>query len=245
MADYHKGKLALFHQWLPDGIGCLLDIGCASSFMVSCLSSKSRFSFGIDLDFPKLVNAKVQYPGVDYINGIGEALPFRNETMDAITFFETLEHVDDELLFLNEIHRVLKISGIIMFSVPNHGFIAFFDIDNIFFRPILYLAKKLKIYTNFDDYHLKHHKNYSIEKIQTFLDGRFKITDVYYGGLIFNRIAFLFYKIIYVLLLLFKCNKKNKLFKKLHDWMDGVTSWDFDHNYGRKSDKLCIFARKI
>jgi hypothetical protein len=26
--------------------------------------------------------------------------------------------------------------------------------------------------------------------------------------------------------------------------MDRITSWDFDHSYGPRSDKLCVLARK-
>jgi len=245
MSSCPKGKPGLFFSWLPQRLKRLLDIGCASSFMVATLSSKVEESYGVDLDFPKLTQARKKFPHITYLNGAGERLPFKDETFDAVTFFETLEHVDNEAVFLSEVHRVVKPGGTVLLSVPNRGFMAFFDVDNIFFRPILLFAKRFNLYTGFDDYHLKYHRNYSLQELENLFEAKFVIERVYYGGLIANRVVFIFYKSVYLFFLLVFRNRKLKLYDIMHDWMDKITTWDFDHSYGRKSDKLCLMARKI
>ncbi len=53
----------------------------------------------------------------------GAHLPVASGAMDLVTSFEVLEHVPDEAAALQEIHRVLKPGGEIIFSVPNKWWI--------------------------------------------------------------------------------------------------------------------------
>ena len=100
------GKAKLFLNWMDEGADSLLDVGCASSFMLNLLGKKSQKSIGLDFDTEKLFEAKSKFGHNQYVCGSGEQLPFKNKTMDVITFFETLEHVENEQRFLKEIHRV-------------------------------------------------------------------------------------------------------------------------------------------
>lgn len=223
----------------------MLDVGCASSFMLDLLGKKSKKRIGLDFDVEKLIKAKSRFSNIQYVCGSGVELPFKDKSVEIITFFEVLEHVDNEQRFIKEIHRVLKPDGVIMLSVPNRGAVEFLDIDNIVFTPILWVLKKLGFFKDVSNYYLRHHRHYSIENIENSFNSLFKIEKIYYGGLVVNQLAFLIYKSLYLLLSLLKVNRDCKLFRILHCWMDKVTSWDFDHSYGRISDKLSIYARKV
>jgi SAM-dependent methyltransferase len=67
----------------------------------------------------------VSYATTDVL-GIGERLPFADETFDAVLSFSVLEHVRDPFECAAEIRRVLKPGGMLHVSVPHlapyHGF---------------------------------------------------------------------------------------------------------------------------
>jgi len=67
----------------------------------------------------------VSYATTDVL-GIGERLPFADESFDAVLSFSVLEHVRDPFECAAEIRRVLKPGGLIHVSVPQlapyHGF---------------------------------------------------------------------------------------------------------------------------
>lgn len=238
------GKPRLFYEWMDEDVDSLLDIGCASSYMLNLLGKKAKKRFGLDFDIEKLIEARSEYGCINYVRGSGVALPFKDESFDVVTFFETLEHVVNEKIFLKEIHRVLKPGGAIMLSVPNRGAVEILDIDNIIFTPILWVLKKLGFFKDVSDYYLRYHRHYSKKSLENLFDANFKIEKVYYGGLVVNQLAFLVYKSFYLVLLLLKFKRNGKILRTLHSWFDWLSSWDFDRSYGRLSDKLSVYARK-
>jgi len=46
-------------------------------------------------------------------------LPFKNSSVDKIVCYQLLEHVDDIILAMEEMHRVLKGGGILIIEVPH------------------------------------------------------------------------------------------------------------------------------
>jgi SAM-dependent methyltransferase len=46
------------------------------------------------------------------------ALPYPAETFDIVTCFDVFEHVEEDRAAFQEIHRVLKIGGLLVFTVP-------------------------------------------------------------------------------------------------------------------------------
>jgi SAM-dependent methyltransferase len=53
----------------------------------------------------------------------GHELPFEDESLDCITAFDALEHIEDDVGALREIHRILKPGGIIVASGPAYQFL--------------------------------------------------------------------------------------------------------------------------
>jgi SAM-dependent methyltransferase len=76
--------------------------------------------------YENVVNFEIAaYPSTD-VRGVGEILPFKDETFDAVISSAVLEHVKDPFLCAREIIRVLKPGGELMccvpFLQPMHGY---------------------------------------------------------------------------------------------------------------------------
>lgn len=104
---YDAFALGLF-SWLEDGL--ILDAGA-----------------GFNADYrPNVVNLEVvDYPTCD-VRAVGERLPFKDASFDAVLSLAVLEHVRDPFACAAEIQRVLKPGGllcaVVPFLQPYHGF---------------------------------------------------------------------------------------------------------------------------
>lgn len=238
------GKSRLFYEWMPDGVETLVDVGCAYSYMLDLLGRKARLKFGVEYEFAKVRQAHQRFQDVCHVCGSGEALPLADASMDVVTFFEVLEHVENERKFLEEVHRVLKPGGVILISVPNKGWATPLDMDNLVFTPALKVTKWMGLGRGVTDYHLRHHRHYHLEDLERLFDGLFSVEKVYYGGLLANQAGFLFYKTLSIGLRICGLKEDAPLMKRMERWMNAITNWDFDHDYGRRSDKLAVLARR-
>ena len=67
----------------------------------------------------------VKYPSTDVV-GVGEKLPFKDNSFDAVISESVLEHVEDPFSYVHEIYRVLKVGGEVYidsaFLQPVHGY---------------------------------------------------------------------------------------------------------------------------
>ena len=239
-----RGKPRLFLEWMPDGVDALVDVGCAYSHMLELLGRRARWKFGVEYDAEKLREAHRRFPDHCHIRATGEALPLADASMDVVTFFEVLEHVENERRFLEEVHRVLKPGGVILMSVPNKGFAEPLDMDNLVFTPLLKAARRLGLARGVSDYHLRHHRHYSLADLERLFAGLFAVERVHYGGLVANQLGFLLYKTGSIALRMCGLSEDAALMKRMERGMNAVTDWDFDQDYGPRSDKLAVRARK-
>lgn len=101
----------------------LLDLGCGIGLTLSILSQEFPNSVGCDID-EKAVRATriilkkvgVKIPLIVYDGGI---LPFKDKSFDIVTMIEVIEHVDNPVLILSEVRRVLKPEGILHVTTAN------------------------------------------------------------------------------------------------------------------------------
>jgi SAM-dependent methyltransferase len=91
--------------------GTLLDIGCGTKPYESFFSVKEY----IGMDYGKNGTNKNKNADVIYD---GKNFPFPDDKFDYALATEVLEHVFDPILFLKEIHRVLKPHGYLLLTVP-------------------------------------------------------------------------------------------------------------------------------
>jgi SAM-dependent methyltransferase len=75
----------------------------------------------------RLVRAHRENPGVRFVCGRLSDLPFPEGFFDKILLSEVLEHLEDDLAGLREIHRILKPGGLLAISVPHRNYPLIWD----------------------------------------------------------------------------------------------------------------------
>ena len=118
--------LARYYFALPYVHGRVLDIACGvgyGTFMVakSCNKTISEI-IGVDLD-PETINyAKKRYNQhkTSYFveNVVDPSLPERLGLFETIVSFETIEHLPDENVFIENLYKMLKPGGKLIISTP-------------------------------------------------------------------------------------------------------------------------------
>src|SRR5690242_6873617 len=93
--------------------GDVLDIGCTDKALANHLPRGCRY---VGLDYYATV--KNFYDTRPDVYGDACKLPFADASLDAVLFFEVLEHVRDAQAAVSEVSRVLKPGGILLMSMP-------------------------------------------------------------------------------------------------------------------------------
>ena len=101
--------------------GRLLENGCGiGQYAAHLLPYAAGGLVGLEYDFERARQALGAAGQI--VNAAGEALPFPDETFDAILSHEVLEHVADDALAAGEMARVLRRGGRILLFAPNRGY---------------------------------------------------------------------------------------------------------------------------
>jgi len=103
-------------------------VGCGFGSFIVTTRQEGIESFGIEPDdiccrTAKRIMEKNGFQEDAIQSGVGESLPFDNNSFDIVTSFQVLEHTQDPKQVLMEAIRVLKPGGYLYFNVPNHNFI--------------------------------------------------------------------------------------------------------------------------
>ena len=105
----YESELNVLKKAIPLGVG--LEIGVGTGRFASPLS----LEFGLDPAFNMLKLAEQR--GVTVIQGIGENLPFKNESFNFALIVLTIWLVDNPLSVLKEAVRVLKKRGVLILGI--------------------------------------------------------------------------------------------------------------------------------
>jgi len=118
-------RLALIERYVVLDGRRVLDLGCGLGEYVRGFARRGAHALGSDVAMDRLVEAqervrKTATAGVDgFMGAAGEALPFRDATLDVIVLNEVIEHVQDDRATLSEIARVLRPGGTCILYAPN------------------------------------------------------------------------------------------------------------------------------
>jgi SAM-dependent methyltransferase len=110
-------RLNLIRQYAPLEGARILDIGCGLGVYVRKFREFSDRVCGIDIDPKRLREGAKTTPGL--MLAVGEHLPFRDGTFDAIVLNEVIEHVRDDRATIGESLRILAPGGRIVIYAPN------------------------------------------------------------------------------------------------------------------------------
>jgi SAM-dependent methyltransferase len=99
----------------------ILDVGCGTGANVQAFAHLAT-TVGIDASIDALHFC--QSRGIKTVSlSPVEDLPFGVRIFDVVTALDVLEHTDDDLSSLREIHRVTKHHGLVLITVPAYGFL--------------------------------------------------------------------------------------------------------------------------
>jgi len=93
----------------------ILDVGCGTGANLEMLAQFGA-SEGVDVSDDALEFCKAK--GLKVHKGLAESLPFEDESFDVVTALDVVEHLDDDVSGLKEMHRVLKTGGKTLIFVP-------------------------------------------------------------------------------------------------------------------------------
>jgi ubiquinone/menaquinone biosynthesis C-methylase UbiE len=130
----HLSRYQLARELFQPDWECL-DAACGSGYGAAFLAEKARSVCGIDVNGSAIEYARMRYskPNLTYrCADLQRELPFADGSFDAITSFETLEHVSDQAKMTSEFHRVLKRCGILVISTPDRRVSERIGLDNHF-----------------------------------------------------------------------------------------------------------------
>lgn len=104
----------------------VLDIGCGAGFLSNYLAKQNFRVAGLDVSPGSLaVATRFDTTGsVRYLAGDALALPFAEESFDAVCAMDFLEHVEDPGAVIHEVSRVLRPNGLFLFHTFNRSFLA-------------------------------------------------------------------------------------------------------------------------
>ncbi len=101
----------------------VLDIACGTGYGLGFLKEKAKRVTGVDVNLEAAREAQNECDEKSAVLlGDGLNLPFQDESFDAVTSFETLEHLHERPQFLAELKRVLRTGGVLLLSTPNANY---------------------------------------------------------------------------------------------------------------------------
>lgn len=98
----------------------VLDIGCAFGYFLKCCDEMEYQTYGVDVSDYAISRARKETMASLYVCDANKGLPFfQDNWFDLVTMFDIIEHLRTPNAVLNEVHRVLKASGVLVVTTPN------------------------------------------------------------------------------------------------------------------------------
>jgi SAM-dependent methyltransferase len=117
----------------------ILDVGCGTGANLEMLSQFGSAE-GVDVSDEALDFCRAK--GLTVQKGLAETLPFADGSFDVTTALDVIEHLDDDVAGLKEMHRVTKTGGFSLIFVP--AFMWLWGVqDDISHHRIRYTRKQI------------------------------------------------------------------------------------------------------
>lgn len=101
----------------------VLDIGCGDGSMSKFIYfQKGKLEVGIDTDCQAVKKAKILGIYEKVVCADTTKMPFENGSFKTVISNSTFEHINDDVLAISEVARVLRVGGRFLFTVPSNRF---------------------------------------------------------------------------------------------------------------------------
>jgi len=119
IAVEHLHRYAIVLDYVKDKI--VLDLASGEGYGSNIMSQKASFVYGVDIDNSTVQEAKLKYikENLEFITGTTCQIPLKDNSVDVVVSFETIEHHDKHDEMMAEIKRVLKPKGLLIVSTPD------------------------------------------------------------------------------------------------------------------------------
>ena len=100
----------------------VIDVACGEGYGTALLARAARAVTGVDVSAQAIAHARSTYGALTnarFVEGSCTQLPFADASVGLAVSFETLEHIEGQERFLDELARVLEPGGILLLSCPN------------------------------------------------------------------------------------------------------------------------------
>jgi ubiquinone/menaquinone biosynthesis C-methylase UbiE len=100
----------------------VLDVGCGNGYGTALMSQDALSITGVDYDQPTVDANRTRYktiPNIAFLQAKTPPLPTSDNSIDVITAFQFIEHLEDRPAFLRDAYRVLKPNGVLLLTTPN------------------------------------------------------------------------------------------------------------------------------
>lgn len=102
--------------------GDVLEVGCGEGRGIGLLLQSATSFTAVDKLEDVISNLRLKYPTARFLSmNIPPLGELRDNEYDSVVSFQVIEHIRDDLLFLKEIHRVLKPGGMALITTPNRS----------------------------------------------------------------------------------------------------------------------------
>ena len=112
-------RLNMIRDW-ADLHGRILDNGCGLGAYLNAFAPYSSERYGLEIELDRAVTALAFSEGI--VQGVGETIPFGDNTFDLVFSNEVIEHVQDDARYAAEMARVTKPGGRIVLFCPNRWY---------------------------------------------------------------------------------------------------------------------------
>lgn len=113
-----KHRLVLDELRRQGTAGVVVDVGAGTGGLLERLRAGGHRAVGIELDPIALGHARRNQPRLPLARALAEAVPVRAGGAAAVTALDVVEHLDDDVLALRELGRVVGPGGVVVVAVP-------------------------------------------------------------------------------------------------------------------------------
>jgi len=119
----HERLLFPYVQIAPQLKGDVMELGCGWGRGIECFQLDQIRYIGVDKNKSLISDLQANYPLCNFQHlTLPDLSIFENNSFDHIIAFQVIEHIENDELFLKEIHRVLKPGGKLHLSTINRRF---------------------------------------------------------------------------------------------------------------------------